>query len=142
MAKQKSNRKHHAAYLALGQAVWQHYRKRCYTHLTQAIRNGYIQSLPDGKTMCAYCGTRPASGWEHRDYTDPLNIAPTCHKCNAGLPPSTLNPSVVSMHLDGYGECPFGPHAFIQTEWTSVKWPSKTWPEWVYQFHQRPEPKP
>jgi hypothetical protein len=103
MIKRKySKHAHEQRYLEIGQAVWQHYRMRCYTHLSQAIRYGHIPSLPDGVTKCGYCLSRTASGWEHRDYMDPLKVTPVCAKCNATLPPAHLDTSVVTLHSGGW----------------------------------------
>lgn len=44
-----------------------------------AIRAG---ALPKARTlMCVDCGG-PALDWEHRDYSKPLAVEPTCRRCN------------------------------------------------------------
>jgi len=139
MAKRKSSRPaHDTRYYELGRAVWQHYRMRCYTHLTQALRNKHLKALPDGVTDCAYCGTTKAVLWEHRDYTDPLNVVPACAKCNNSLPPAELDPAIVILHLNGFSECPWSPHSDLRPEWKWIKRPTQPWPEWVFDFFQGP----
>lgn len=44
-----------------------------------AIRAG---ELPKARTLtCVDCGG-PALDWEHRDYSKPLAVEPTCRRCN------------------------------------------------------------
>ncbi len=49
----------------------------------QAIKSG---KLPSPKTLpCADCGG-PATEYDHRDYTKPLEVAPVCRLCNRRRP--------------------------------------------------------
>lgn len=49
----------------------------------RAIKLGF---LPHPKTLrCADCGD-PAYGYDHRDYREPLIVAPTCNPCNGRRP--------------------------------------------------------
>jgi hypothetical protein len=120
-------------YLELGKAVWVHYRERCHQAVESAIRWGHMKALPDGETQCSYCKTTPAMAWEHRDYTDPLNVVPACDRCNHSLEPSALRIRTVLLHLDNIGaECPYGPQADSKPEW-EIRQPKGSWPEWAIQ---------
>lgn len=74
-------------------------RAFCYTaahKLTAAVNRG---ELPRIKTLaCVDCGA-PARHYDHRDYTQPLAVDPTCHSCNLrrgpGLPPGQIQHFVV-----------------------------------------------
>lgn len=47
--------------------------------VSHAVRTG---KLPRPTTlMCADCG-RPATEYDHRDYSKPLEVEPVCHPCN------------------------------------------------------------
>lgn len=43
------------------------------------VRSGVMPSASE--LDCADCG-RPATDYEHRDYTKPLEVVPTCRSCN------------------------------------------------------------
>lgn len=47
------------------------------------VRKAVIKGLlPHVKTLlCVDCGAQ-ATEWEHRDYTKPLDVEPTCRRCN------------------------------------------------------------
>lgn len=46
--------------------------------VTRAVRNG----MPKAAALtCIDCG-QPASVYEHRDYTKPLDVVPACRACN------------------------------------------------------------
>lgn len=48
--------------------------------VNHAIKNGI---LPHPSSLnCADC-SKPATGYDHRDYTKPLEVAPVCHSCNS-----------------------------------------------------------
>jgi hypothetical protein len=83
-------------YLELGKAVWTHYRMRCHQAVQSAIRWGHMKALPDGETQCSYCKSAPAMAWEHRDYTDPLNVVPACDRwtTSARNAPTAHKPTV------------------------------------------------
>jgi len=52
---------------------------QAHTSLARAIRHGL---LPRPATMlCVDCGVQ-ALHYDHRDYTQPLKVEPTCRKCN------------------------------------------------------------
>lgn len=48
----------------------------------KAVRLGFLPKL-DGSIRCADCGLRPAQCYDHRDYSQPLMVAPVCLNCNA-----------------------------------------------------------
>jgi|SRR5580692_9613105 hypothetical protein len=45
-----------------------------------AKRAGLLPQL-DGSVKCVDCG-HEASVYDHRDYNEPLNVEPVCHRCN------------------------------------------------------------
>jgi len=55
------------------------------TRVTKAVRNG---DLPPVKTLeCIDCGGK-ATGYDHRDYANPLDVEPVCHQCNTRRGPA------------------------------------------------------
>lgn len=51
----------------------------------KAVRAGLI---PRADTLtCVDCG-KPAQCWDHRDYTKPLEVEPTCRACNKARGPA------------------------------------------------------
>jgi len=46
----------------------------------KSIDDGHIAPL-DGSIACVDCG-KPATVYEHRDYTKPLDVEPVCSSCN------------------------------------------------------------
>jgi hypothetical protein len=105
--------------IALGKAVWRHYRRRCATRVARAIKEGYLKSLSDGETKCGYCGVNPALVYEHRDYSDPFLVTPSCDPCNHTLPTAMLPISVVLSHLSQSEDFPFS-NTSIRREWFQV----------------------
>lgn len=53
----------------------------------RAVDRGLL--APVWEKSCVDCGA-PATDYDHRDYTKPLEVEPTCHRCNMrrgpGLP--------------------------------------------------------
>lgn len=47
--------------------------------VAKAIARGQLP--PATAHRCVDCGT-PATAYDHRDYTEPLNVAPVCRSCN------------------------------------------------------------
>lgn len=47
--------------------------------VSRAIRNGVLMRADQFR--CVDCGDW-ATGWEHRDYSQPLQVEPTCSSCN------------------------------------------------------------
>lgn len=45
----------------------------------KAVRQGRLQRPTE--FACADCG-KPATEYDHRDYTKPLDVAPVCRSCN------------------------------------------------------------
>lgn len=57
--------------------------------VARAVRIG---ELPAAKTCtCVDCG-RPAEGYDHRDYTQPLKVDPVCRSCNVMRGPADVWP--------------------------------------------------
>lgn len=54
-------------------------QQRCGAIVQRAIRDGIIPRV--STLSCVDCG-KPACDYDHRDYTKPLEIEPTCRKCN------------------------------------------------------------
>jgi hypothetical protein len=52
---------------------------RAHQSVARAIRKGLL--LHPSRFCCADCGN-PASQYDHRDYTKPLEVAPVCAGCN------------------------------------------------------------
>jgi hypothetical protein len=59
---------------------------RAYRLVQAAIQHGRLAKR-DGTIACADCG-RPATEYDHRDYGQPLLVAPVCHRCNVRRPPA------------------------------------------------------
>ena len=57
-----------------------HYQLLANAYVTAAIRHGDLSPL-DGSVLCVDCG-KPASEYDHRDYTRPLDVVPVCRHCN------------------------------------------------------------
>lgn len=83
-------------------ATWSHYcddcpyrsrphvvaRERAGGIVSSAVKNG---ALPRVKTLkCVDCG-EPAQCYDHRDYSKPLDVVPTCYGCNAKRGPAIGN---------------------------------------------------
>lgn len=47
--------------------------------VARAIRAGQLRPIKD--CMCVDCGAQ-AEHYEHRDYSKPLQVEPTCRRCN------------------------------------------------------------
>lgn len=48
----------------------------------KAVRLGLLPKL-DGSILCVDCDHRSAICYDHRDYSQPLLVAPVCRNCNA-----------------------------------------------------------
>ena len=66
-----------------------YWRKMVSRFVDSAKRVGYLPNAKD--YLCADCGKR-AHHWEHRDYTRPLDVQPTCTKCNFARGPGIVSP--------------------------------------------------
>lgn len=53
----------------------------------RAVRNGLLPRASE--CQCADCG-KPASEYDHRDYTRPLDVAPVCRLCNRRRGPALV----------------------------------------------------
>lgn len=53
---------------------------RAQYHVKKAIERGELPEL-DGTVPCKDCG-KPATGYDHRDYSKPLEVEPVCDSCN------------------------------------------------------------
>lgn len=53
--------------------------------VARAIRRGEL--TPASQCKCVDCG-EPATGYDHRDYTKPLDVAPVCRSCNTRRGPA------------------------------------------------------
>lgn len=49
--------------------------------VAQAKARGELPYL-DGSIACVDCKRWPATVYEHRDYSKPLDVEPVCHNCN------------------------------------------------------------
>ena len=54
-------------------------QRRALMRVREAVKRGHMQ--PARAHDCVDCGA-PASGFDHRDYTLPLQIEPVCAACN------------------------------------------------------------
>lgn len=50
--------------------------------------------------LCAYCGA-VAQCYEHREYTRPSDVKPSCASCNVALGAASINISDVLLHIEG-----------------------------------------
>lgn len=52
--------------------------------VNSAIKHGKLPQLTnaDGETTCIDCG-QPATVYDHRDYSKPLDVDPVCRSCNS-----------------------------------------------------------
>jgi hypothetical protein len=62
------------------------YQSLAMTFVSVAVRHGDLPKL-DGSIPCVDCG-KPASHYDHRDYKQPLDVAPVCRTCNAQRGPA------------------------------------------------------
>lgn len=53
---------------------------KAHREVSKAVKLGEINRL-DGQVACVDCGL-PATVYEHRDYTKPLDVVPVCKSCN------------------------------------------------------------
>lgn len=51
-----------------------------------AVQRGDLPAL-DGSVACVDCG-QPATDYDHRDYSKPLDVDPVCHVCNLARGPA------------------------------------------------------
>ncbi len=58
--------------------------RRARAYVKRAVRSGRLPNLRKVWTKCSHCPAR-ATGYDHRDYDRPLDVAPVCHRCNAEL---------------------------------------------------------
>lgn len=63
-----------------------------------AIALVYQHKIPrlaryENRAACAVCGDTEIGCrvWEHRNYSDPLNVRPVCTSCNAKLGPGSID---------------------------------------------------
>lgn len=60
-----------------------------------------LGKLPHPSTyLCAYCGA-VAQCYEHREYTRPSDVKPSCASCNIKLGAARLNIADVLLHIEG-----------------------------------------
>lgn len=57
--------------------------------VSAAVRRGELQ--PARERACVDCG-KPARDYEHRDYSKPLDVQPTCRSCNIRRGPAIWRP--------------------------------------------------
>lgn len=62
--------------------------------IKKEIRDGRLKKL-DGSVLCVDCN-RPASVYDHRDYSKPSKVDPVCFVCNARRGPAK------NRHLIGF----------------------------------------
>lgn len=92
--------------LQIGATVRAFYRKRAISFIGAAVKSGRLPRLVEVETPCVHCGQR-AYVHEHRDYTDPMNVLPTCDSCNFRLGPAILDPGTVIDHIRYSPRFPF-----------------------------------
>lgn len=70
-------------------------RKGAYKIMLAAIKVG---ALPEAKTQrCVDCGER-AEGWDHRDYSKPLDVQAVCGRCNTRRGPGAPYDALYAGH--------------------------------------------
>jgi hypothetical protein len=67
-------------------ATYQQAQRRAIALVSVAKANKKLPYL-DGTIMCVDC-ERPATIYEHRDYSKPLDVEPVCHLCNVRRGPA------------------------------------------------------
>jgi len=55
-------------------------RKNAHGKVRYAIKRGVLPPITDG-VLCVDCGNQ-ATEYDHRDYNKPLDVEPTCRRCN------------------------------------------------------------
>lgn len=55
------------------------FQARAIAAVRRAVQRGKLQ--PARSFSCADC-SKPATEYDHRDYTRPLDVSPVCHGCN------------------------------------------------------------
>lgn len=58
--------------------VW---RRDAHIFVRKAVKRGVLPDLRNGDIACVDCGA-VATVWEHRSYSRPLDVEPTCRGCN------------------------------------------------------------
>lgn len=60
-------------------------RQQAQAQVRKAVKSGAIPAATS--LTCTDCG-KPAEGYDHRDYTRPLDVEPVCHHCNFARGPA------------------------------------------------------
>jgi hypothetical protein len=68
-------------------ATYQQAQRRAIALVSNAKMNGKLAYL-DGTILCVDCKRKPATIYEHRDYSKPLEVEPVCHYCNVRRGPA------------------------------------------------------
>jgi hypothetical protein len=66
------------------------FRTNAHRMVAMAVQAGLLPSLKDQHVACVDCGVR-ADRYDHRDYSKPLTVDPTCRKCDRKRGPAPLN---------------------------------------------------
>lgn len=74
-------RRHHHARLCDWSSTCPSYFAKPRAH--RAVRRAIVRGeLPPARAcVCVDCG-KPATEYDHRDYSRPLDVVPVCHRCN------------------------------------------------------------
>lgn len=86
----------HLSCVMCKQCSQEHYRRRCVASsiLYRAVKSGKVQAARIHK--CADCDS-PASRYDHRDYSQPLHVAPVCAACNSKRGPASWGRPVLDV---------------------------------------------
>ena len=71
--------KRQSEYAAIGQFVYQRYRKAAQCAVKKAVTEKRLSPAMD--LICVDCG-KHAMAHDHRDYDHPMIVAPVCYGCN------------------------------------------------------------
>lgn len=84
------------------EAEYRKAQERAIRKVEAAVYRDDLPRLSKVRVLCAECGKRRASHYEHRDYGKPLKVRPVCAKCNYVLGHAKVSPQVVDRPRPGH----------------------------------------
>lgn len=73
--------KNRIALIGQDRIKWNKLRAKAASAVRKAIKRGKLTDLKNNVVTCVDCGRR-ATIYDHRDYTELLDVQPVCHTCN------------------------------------------------------------
>jgi hypothetical protein len=86
-------------FCALCGPVYRKIQRAAKGQFAQGLRTGAVASVIG--RPCEDCG-EPAMHSDHRNYLEPLRVAPTCHRCNLRRGPGITRGSIAHYILDAH----------------------------------------